>query len=138
MRDPVAMSRFRLLLLMVVCAVTAACTHARNGIDDLPSGDWRLSSDSGVAQTLSFGADGRVSGDAGCNRWSATLETHAAGVMRLGPVMATKRACLDEAANRREAAFLELLGDVRGYRQPTMDQLQLLGAEGEVLATLRR
>ena len=50
-------------------------------------------------------AQGKVSGDAGCNRFSGTLEVKDSS-LKVSRLISTKRACLDEAANRMESRFL--------------------------------
>jgi len=58
--------------------------------------------------TLAFAADGRVSGSGGCNNFSGAWREEGAG-LRLGPLLATRRACADAAANRLEQVYLAAL-----------------------------
>lgn len=51
---------------------------------------------------------GRLSGNGGCNRFSGVYEITGA-TMRLSRIISTKRACLDDEANRIETTFLQLL-----------------------------
>ena len=55
--------------------------------------------------TLQFGPDNAISGSSGCNNYagSATLDGQN---LTIGPIIATEKACLDQALNVQEAAFL--------------------------------
>jgi heat shock protein HslJ len=63
----------------------------------------------GTQLTAVFGDDGRVSGDTGCNMYSGAY-TVSGPTMSIGPLISTRRACLSEAANAQEQAFLAALG----------------------------
>lgn len=86
--------------------------------------------------TATFGANGRVSGNTGCNQYSApyTLEGFN---LKIGPAVSTRRACVNEEANRQEMAFLRALEGVSGFRI-TGDRLELYGADGRILVNLSR
>lgn len=102
---------------------------------DPPDGDWQRID---AAQTLSFADPGRVSGDAGCNQYSGAVQSDASGAMRIGPVMATKRACADSERMRAEADFLRMFDDVRGFRIESDSSMALVDAAGNVLAVFER
>jgi heat shock protein HslJ len=68
----------------------------------------------GEGMYLFVGLDGKVEGVGGCNRFSGTAELDA-GTLVLGPLAVTEMACLDPARMEREAAFLQALGEVRGF-----------------------
>jgi putative lipoprotein len=80
---------------------------------------------------LTIGADGTVSGDAGCNRFSGTLTRTDAGI-ELGPLATTRRAC-PEPVMRQEAALLMALETARELRAEG-DVLRLLGQGADDLA----
>ena len=82
--------------------------------------------------TATFGANGQMAGETGCNRY--TLEGF---TLKLGPAVSTQRTCLDEAAGRQEAAFLRALPRVAGFRI-TGNRLGLYDAEGKTLVSLTR
>jgi len=71
--------------------------------------------------------DGRLSGDSGCNRFSADAELDD-GALRLGPVMSTKRGCADP----RGAVESALYAALPGIRQVSMegDRLRLAHVDG--------
>ena len=61
-----------------------------------------------------FAADGgRVSGSAGCNRFSGPYK--AGDRLELGPLMSTKMACADDRLNRQETDFLRVLQSTSRY-----------------------
>jgi heat shock protein HslJ len=79
--------------------------------------------------------DGKVEGVGGCNRFSGTADMDA-GVLELGPLMATKMACLDPARMEREAAFLQALAEVRAF-VVSPEGLWLTRADGSVAVCLQ-
>lgn len=64
--------------------------------------------------TLGFVEDGRVAGDAGCNRYAGPVEIED-GAMTFGALMATKRAC-EPAVLEQEVRFFEALRQVAAWR----------------------
>lgn len=117
----------------VVIVITGCST--RDVRADQPDGNWRRVE---TAQTLSFADAGRVSGDAGCNRFSGSVELDDSGAMRVGPIAATKRGCADSARMREETDFLAMLDRVRGYRIERDGRLHLLDAAGHSLMAFVR
>lgn len=71
--------------------------------------------------------DGRVSGFAGCNHYSARV-TVAGKALRTGNAAVTRRACVP-AVMEREQNFLASLADTRSYRVEG-DSLYLLDERG--------
>ncbi len=66
---------------------------------------------------LEFGSNlERVSGDGGCNRFSGTV-TVSGQSLKFSRVISTQRACADDAANRNEAEFLQILDKVTRFDQ---------------------
>jgi len=86
-----------------------AASNAR--ADDLSGKRWTLTQIGGQNWTaekpyVEFDrAQSKLSGDAGCNRFSGTLEVKYSSI-KVSRLISTKRACLDEAANRMESRFL--------------------------------
>jgi putative lipoprotein len=89
----------------------------------------------GVASFVTLTADGEVRGRGGCNSFSGRYEV-ADGVLRIGPIGATRRAC-PPAEMAQEAAFFAALEAARGFRLQR-GLLVLLDAEGKALARLER
>ena len=79
--------------------------------------------------TLTFDADGRVSGRADCNRFGGSYTLGADGRLRLDQVVSTLMAC---PAPSQGEAFLRLLNGVN-HASVAGGQLSLRGAAGEML-----
>ncbi len=103
---------------VVAAAIGVGCGSAAEGQTDSPAIvdiDWLAETIGGretahnVASTIRFEGDGRVTGDAGCNRFggSFTLE---GDLLEIGPLAATKRMCPEEYMDQ-EDRFLTLLGN---------------------------
>lgn len=120
-----------LLALISACGTTSPDSMPATLLDS----SWELTSideqplAAGPAPTLSIDAEGRVSGDAGCNRYfgSAEVQNGAATFSGLG---ATRRACADAARMEQETRFLEALGTVTAFREAANGRLVLLSADG--------
>jgi heat shock protein HslJ len=101
-------------------------------LPDLGGSAWTLAEMGGTADferlvpTLEFGADGTVSGFAGCNTFSGTY-TVSGGDLRLGPLATTKIGC-ERPASAVEAAYLEALAAVTTWSVDGTGQLLLGGA----------
>jgi heat shock protein HslJ len=102
--------------------------------DALLQGDaWQVDSLNGMPAvagsrvTLEFGSDGRVTGSAGCSRYSAPYMTKVEG-LELGPAMSTKRACTPEI-DRQEVAFLAVLQGTVPYQLRGDGALVIEGSE---------
>lgn len=82
-------------------------------------GEWRVESlaDAALAPgsgvTMKFGADGRLSGKASRNRYSASYQTDGDRLF-VSPAAATRMACAP-LLMRQEARFLSLLAGVRRW-----------------------
>ena len=85
--------------------------------------------------TITFGADGRVSGNASCNRFTGDYEADGAR-MRLGDIATTKRACVP-ALGDQEQRVLQTFSAVVTWR---VDQglLMLADASGAVILRAAR
>jgi heat shock protein HslJ len=81
-----------------------------------PFGDWQVAEVAGQARaegtTIAFAPDGRVSGQAGCNRYFGSYALE--GGLTLSPLGATRMAC-PEPIMAEENAFLDAIGRVTGY-----------------------
>ena len=90
----------------------------------------------GSRLSAEFGADGRLSGSAGCNAYRASYEA-AAGELRIGPAAATFKACAQPAGvMEQEQAYLRALATVARYRLDGT-RLELRSADGALAVTLR-
>jgi len=90
----------------------------------------------GSTVTLAFGADGRASGSAGCNRYTARYEP-ARDTLKFGTAAATRMMCMTAGVMEQEQAFLDALGKVATFRMEG-DRLELRAADGALAASFRR
>jgi heat shock protein HslJ len=90
----------------------------------------RAAGDNGTPTLRLDAAQTRASGNTGCNSFGGGYELNGES-LRFGALASTRRACVDEALNRQEAAFLRVLADTRTWRI-TGGTLVLRGDAGEV------
>jgi heat shock protein HslJ len=84
--------------------------------------------------TAAFGADGTVSGSAGCNQYNAGYQVDGNGIS-IGLPMATRRFCAGpEGTMEQEQEYLAALGTAATYRM-TGDRMEMRTAEGSIVAT---
>jgi heat shock protein HslJ len=83
--------------------------------------DKAVASDAGIS--IQFTSDGKVSGSAGCNRYSGTY-TVSGKSMQISPSLATTRMACSQEIMDQENAYLKTLGDVKSY-SVSGDQLTL-------------
>jgi heat shock protein HslJ len=83
---------------------------------------------------IQFGANGRVSGSTGCNRFTGTYEITEDGSIKIGPLASTRMAC-PQPAMEAEAKFFAMLDEVRSFER-TEASLSLRSADGAVLMEL--
>jgi heat shock protein HslJ len=126
-------------LFAATLALLAACTTG-NGVT-LDGTNWRLVDVggrppvAGEAVTLQF-AEGKISGFASCNNYNASYTTSGT-TLTLGPAASTRRACIEDARNAQETAYLGALAKVASYTV-SGDRLTLTDATGAPLATFER
>lgn len=89
----------------------------------------------GVPTLLFAAGEPRASGNGGCNQFNGSY-TRSGAALRFGPLASTRRACVDEAANRQETAYLRALESTTRYA--VYDDLLVLYAADQVVARLRR
>jgi heat shock protein HslJ len=91
---------------------------------------------SGSTVTMDFAADGKVSGTAGCNNYSATYRV-AGSALRFTPAAATRKMCADPGVMEQEQAFFKALDSVATMRMEA-DRLELRTAVGALAVSLAR
>ena len=130
--------RYTLTLVFLVGAAAVSSGAAQAQTGDLPAEmrapTWTLTAMQGPAQdlqdlgsvgvTLRFGDDGRATGQGPCNGYSSPYQAGAGAALTLGPVLSTKRACLDEGRNTLETEYFNALSSVSAYTLQD-NQLQL-------------
>jgi heat shock protein HslJ len=93
---------------------------------------------SGTQLTINFGSDGRLSGSAGCNNYSASYETDNVTRLHIGLAVSTMMACGEPVGMmEQETRFLQALATVASYRLEG-SQLQLRTADGAIAVNLRQ
>ena len=100
------------------------------------TGDAIQSTVAGSALTLEF-ADARASGNAGCNTFSGDYKLSGQDGIKIGPLAATRRACVDPAVTIQEQQYTAALELATTY-QVTGDQLTLFRPGGTIAATFER
>ena len=133
-----------LLLVLAACGSDSKSGSSSNSTTTTkPGGDltgvhWVLSEDTdlgvpttGVVVTADF-ADGRMSGNSGCNSYSASFKV-SGDAMTLGPAAGTKMAC-PPAESAVEQAYLERLSKVASYALSD-STLELKDADGTAILT---
>jgi len=86
--------------------------------------------------TMAFGTDGRVSGSAGCNNYTASY-TNDGAALKFGPAAATRRMCVTpEGVMEQEQQFLQALETVTTARQEG-ERLELRGDRGQLVVSLQ-
>jgi len=94
-----------------------------------------VSVQAGTRVTLAFDGQGRVSGSAGCNRFTARFEA-GPGTVRIEAPAATRMACPEPGVMAQEQAFLRALEAARTTRIEA-DQLELRDADGALQVSAR-
>lgn len=138
-------------MLSAALVLLAACAPAsRNDAPPpLPAGsgmtldgtNWKLvdvggrPAVAGEDVTLQF-AGGEFTGFASCNNYRGTF-TSSGTTLTLGPAAATRRACIEDARNAQETAYLGALAKVASYTVDG-DRLTLRDSSGAALATFAR
>lgn len=92
----------------------------------------------GTTLTMTFGADGTLSGSAGCNSYTAPF-TAAGGAVTIGPPVSTRKMCTQPAGiMEQEQQFLRALPTARIFRLEG-DRLEMrTAADGEMVLTASR
>ncbi|BCX04233.1 MAG: META domain-containing protein [Candidatus Roseilinea sp.] len=92
----------------------------------------------GTELTVAFDAEGRISGNAGCNAFTGSYRLEDDGKITIGPLAATRKLCnAPEGVMEQEAQFLAALETAATYRIEG-DRLQLRTADGAMAANFQR
>lgn len=94
-----------------------------------------VSVQTGTRLTLAFDTQGRVSGSAGCNRFTARFEV-GPGTVRIVAPDTTRMACLEPGTMAQEQTFLRALEAVCTVRIEG-DQLELRDGDGALQVSAR-
>jgi len=122
----------RLAILVTAFVVTGCAVTTRVATMDLPGSTWELVAIEGGAvagdavPTLAFDDQGAVSGSTGCNTFSGEVAIDG-NTLSFGPLVTTRMACADPAANAQEEAFLSAMERVSAYTIDEQGRLVLQG-----------
>ena len=97
------------ILLATAAPAMAGDTGAALGS---PVGDWRTKT-SGIAQTITFTADGNVYGDSGCNRFAGGYTVDGDRI-KIGPLASTMMMCPQRQMDA-EQSFLFKIQAAKSY-----------------------
>lgn len=112
------------------CPVAAPLAGRRWLLAELPGAKSGADGPPAQRPELLFGAEGRLSGNGGCNRLQGGYQMEADGRLKLGRMVSTMRACVGGMA--QEQQLLQALGQVARYESGGRE-LRLLDAEGKLL-----
>ena len=90
----------------------------------------------GSTVSLTFSADGRAAGSAGCNQYTAGYEASGARLRFTAPAT-TRRMCPGEALMQQEQNFLRALESVTTVRLQA-DRLEMRNTEGSLMVSAQR
>ena len=128
------------LSICVVMMILTACASAQSG-GDLTGKVWALTElmgkapGAGTGISAEFSTDGKVSGSAGCNRYSGTYTVSGSSITISSSIASTMMMC-DEAIMEQENAYLKALPEAKTY-EIKGDQLTLTGADKTSLASYK-
>lgn len=120
-------------LLPVLAIALAAPVQAASGAPSggRIAGDWTTTTD-GVAQTVTFTRDGKINGDAGCNRFMGGYTVDGTTIA-IGPLASTQMYC--EGVMDAERALLKALEKSTSYTVKG-ERLTLFGPKGKTTVRL--
>jgi heat shock protein HslJ len=128
----------KIIVFLSICVgmmILAACASPAS---DLTGKVWALTElkgtppAAGVGISAQFTSDGKVSGSAGCNRYSGTYTVSGNSITFSSPMATTMMMC-DEAVMEQENAYLKALAEAKTY-EVKGDQLTLTGTDKTSLA----
>jgi heat shock protein HslJ len=124
-----------LLLLIGACAATGP---AAGPPPELSGTSWTVtgidgsSTGRGPDLTADFTVDGRVNGDSGCNSYSGPY-IQSGDTVRIGELLSTRRACIDQARQQQEARLLRALQGASTIERERDGRIRLDGPSGSVM-----
>lgn len=130
------------VLVICICVgmmiLTACASSGSQQAGDLTGKIWALTElegqplAAGTGISVQFTADGKVSGSAGCNRYSGTYTVSGNNITFSSPMASTMMMC-EQAVMDQESAFLNALGMAKTFAIDG-EQLTLTGGDGAKLA----
>lgn len=139
--DEPILSRRRLFGALAIALLAARPASSRADAPDTPIGKWLAEDILGggvidyLQSVLEIHADGRVTGNGGCNRMSGKAEIKGSAIA-FGPLASTRMACTP-AVMDQEAKFHSAIGLARSFLvDPREGKLLLLGGDGRTVMKL--
>jgi heat shock protein HslJ len=134
------MNMLKKTMLLAVLLSLSVVVEARSLLDgDYILSEWRhagvTSRPNEKVPTLTIQGD-RMSGFAGCNRYSGTIST--LPKLKVGPLATTRMACLGDEAQRNESAVLAMFEGAKRFKLKQPNRLEFSGAKGERLTFVRQ
>ena len=128
-------------IALAALLLTAACYPRTTTTRPLQGVEWAAIDVNGVPVqggplTMRL-ADGRASGHAGCNSWSARYDLRSNEGIRFGPIEATEIACAPELMEQ-ERRFLSVIEFAQGYTHYGSGGFSLVAGDGRAIRFLRR
>jgi len=134
--------KWLVISLCVGMTILAACTSSGSQQGgDLTGKVWALTElmgkppMDGTGISAEFTADGKVSGSAGCNRYSGTYTLSGSNITFSSPMASTMMMC-EQAVMDQESAYMQALGEAKTFAIQG-DQLTLTGGDGVTLAVYK-
>ncbi len=121
------------VLVFLAFMLTLVSASSQAGGGTLAGSEWGLGD--GDDRFVQFGADGKVSGHAGCNRFFTSYQQNGTK-LKIAGIATTRKLCSSDAM-KREKEWLGLLQRVRAI-ELTHLKLVLYGSKRTRLATLKR
>jgi heat shock protein HslJ len=130
----------RIIIFLTICTgviILAACSSPGSS---LTGKVWALTElkgaplTAGVGISAQFTSDGKVSGSAGCNRYTGTYTVSSNSITFSS--MATTMMMCDESVMAQESAYLSALGEAKTYTVKG-DQLTLAGSDKTSIAVYK-
>lgn len=121
-----------LIPLLVLISILPACAEQTPGLEVVVLSDWKLDlidgQPAGMNATLSLAEPGRISGQAPCNRYVASVQRDGSA-LAIKAIAATKMACPELHA---EGRFFQLLEGMTGIDTPA-GQVILTGGDHQMV-----
>jgi heat shock protein HslJ len=143
LRSSITIAMTTALMMLAACATngTGASPTGAASVSTLQEGEWRVENIRGAGvidnspATLLFGPDGRLSGNATCNRLIASY-TVDGSKLTISPAGTTMMAC-PPALMDQERKLVDLLGKVSSYSIDHTGALVLTTTSGDKLVARR-
>jgi heat shock protein HslJ len=132
---------FIAIALMASLIILSACASGGGQGGEITGTVWVLDSlngkplEAGTGITAEFSADGKVSGSAGCNRYSGTYEVSGSKITFSEQMAATMMACPQPVMDQ-ETAYFQALAAAKSFAVKG-DQLTLKDSSGKVVASYK-